>query len=177
ATALQEASLRLKRTLGDQLGIAWSLSRLGEVAWCGGDPERAATLYAESLALRREVGDKRGIAECLCNLGHAAAWHGDEQRLAGSIGRAWFSSATSATRVGSPGVWGELPGWPRHLANWSRQPNCSARPRHSSNRSGPVRRPPTAWCGRAPRPPHDGRSPKQRSQQLGYAVARCPRKT
>jgi len=74
-TAL-EASLALKRSLGDEVGIAAALHRLGAIAGYQGDYERARTHYEESLALKRSLGDEAGIAATLNNMGVTAQEQG-----------------------------------------------------------------------------------------------------
>ena len=65
------------RELGSQVGIAWSLNSLGDLAWQQGDFLAARALYEESLAIRRELGDPRGIAWSLNGLGRVAQRQGD----------------------------------------------------------------------------------------------------
>jgi non-specific serine/threonine protein kinase len=65
AATLHEASLALRRQLGDRAGIAASLQDLSRVRAFQGDLERAEALTLESLALRRELGDRRGVAMSL----------------------------------------------------------------------------------------------------------------
>ena len=62
AGRLFEASLALRRELGDKRGIALGLKNLGDSARYLSDYDRAAALYQESLALRRELGDPWGLA-------------------------------------------------------------------------------------------------------------------
>jgi predicted ATPase/DNA-binding SARP family transcriptional activator len=69
---LSEQSLALYRELGDQGGIAMSLSNLSWAAYYLGDHSRANLLAEESLALYRELGLKLGIAEVLNLLGNIA---------------------------------------------------------------------------------------------------------
>jgi len=46
------------RELGNRLGIANSLSNLGQVAYEQSDFARARALYEESLAIERELGNR-----------------------------------------------------------------------------------------------------------------------
>ena len=69
ARALHEASLAIKRELGDKKGIGQSLNNLGIVAWNRGDYAAARALHEESLAIKRDLGDRPGIAQSLHNLG------------------------------------------------------------------------------------------------------------
>ncbi len=72
AGALLEEALALGRAAGDKLGLLRTLNTLGEMAWTGGDYDRAVTLYEESLALCREIGDRLGSTHVLYNLGSVA---------------------------------------------------------------------------------------------------------
>jgi predicted ATPase/class 3 adenylate cyclase len=105
ARALFEASLGIRRELGDKQGIAGSLNNLGTLAFDQGDYASAPTLYEEALALNREVGNRAWEAINLNNLGNLAntlcddmsarALHeqslairrelGDQQGIAGSL--------------------------------------------------------------------------------------------
>jgi predicted ATPase/DNA-binding CsgD family transcriptional regulator len=82
AAARHEASLALRRALGDVRGVAASLTNLGNVALDRGDFEPAARLYEESLAHYRQAGDRWGTALALNNLGVALREHGDAPRAA-----------------------------------------------------------------------------------------------
>jgi len=80
AEALYEASLALRRDLGDKRGIAASLSNLAGVAERRGDYARAVPLFEEALALAREIGDTSSLAKTLGNLGLALGHQGDLER-------------------------------------------------------------------------------------------------
>jgi predicted ATPase/class 3 adenylate cyclase len=77
ARAYNEASLAIRREIGDTWGIAASLNNLGLVAFDLGDFAAARTAYEESLAILREMGDRKSIAALLNNLGLVTAGQGD----------------------------------------------------------------------------------------------------
>jgi tetratricopeptide (TPR) repeat protein len=80
AEVLSEGSLALLRELGDQRGIALSLSTLGNVAWVRGDTAGAHSLLKEALALFREVDDKEFAAYSLFSLALLASSQGEYAR-------------------------------------------------------------------------------------------------
>jgi hypothetical protein len=69
--------LAIRRELGDQLGIAGSLSNLGLLAESEGDTAVARSFLDESLSIRLELGDRWGIAASHTNLGRCAEQRGD----------------------------------------------------------------------------------------------------
>jgi len=71
---LCEESLALYRGLGDHYGIAFSLYRLGNVAWVRGNIAEAA------LALFREVDHREYVAYSLFSLGLVASSQGEYAR-------------------------------------------------------------------------------------------------
>jgi predicted ATPase/DNA-binding SARP family transcriptional activator len=75
ARAFHEASLAIRRALGDPFGISASLQNLASCIH--GEPQTARSLYAESLALWRTLGNRHGIATALHNVGDAARMGGD----------------------------------------------------------------------------------------------------
>jgi non-specific serine/threonine protein kinase len=77
AQALHQASLALRRELGDRRGIAQSLGSLGFVALAQGDHAAARLLYEESLVIWQELGDRRRIAGALGDLGYLYRVLGD----------------------------------------------------------------------------------------------------
>ena len=77
ARARHEESLAIRRQLGDQRGVAFSLNNLANVSNEQADYDLARSLYEESLAIRRQLGDRRGIAISLGNLGLVARAQGD----------------------------------------------------------------------------------------------------
>ncbi|HLZ29602.1 MAG TPA: tetratricopeptide repeat protein [Chloroflexota bacterium] len=82
-----EESVAVKRLLGDSLGLALSLAKLGEVTGTQGDIRLANQLLGESLALQRELGDLYSMAFGLERFAIVAAAHGRAQcalQLAGA---------------------------------------------------------------------------------------------
>jgi len=69
AIALHEKAMDLWRQMGDQFGIASSLTNLGIIAQILGDSDRAADLHEQALALWRELDDELGMASSLNELG------------------------------------------------------------------------------------------------------------
>lgn len=86
AWTAHQASLSLRREIGERRGIAASLHALGNVAYERGDGGLAQPLYEESLALAREAGSKRDMAVSLNALGNAILRRGDCGR-AGALHR------------------------------------------------------------------------------------------
>ncbi|HUS13610.1 MAG TPA: tetratricopeptide repeat protein [Chloroflexia bacterium] len=72
AAAVFEVSLRLRREVGDEPGIAESLHSLGLLASIQGDYGRARLYFEESLALARGIGDQQRMAGALNSLGNVA---------------------------------------------------------------------------------------------------------
>lgn len=77
ARTLYEASLTIRRALGDRHGIAACLNGLGIVALEEGDYDTAHQLHEEALAIRREIMDLAGEANSLFNLGRTATDRGE----------------------------------------------------------------------------------------------------
>ena len=77
AAALYEEALALFRALGDEQGVAGSLTNLGIVADRQGKYDQAATLFEAAVALARERGDTLQIAKTLGNLAAARGRQGD----------------------------------------------------------------------------------------------------
>ena len=75
-----EESVALKRVLGDSLGLALSLAKLGEVIGTQGDIRLAHQLLGESVSLQRELGDVQRMAFGLERFAIVAAAHGRAQR-------------------------------------------------------------------------------------------------
>ena len=73
ARAQHEASLAIRRQLGDRRSVAVSLNNLGLVALDQGDLDSARSLHEESLAIARELGNRNGVARSLGNLGMVAS--------------------------------------------------------------------------------------------------------
>ncbi|MGH2376731.1 MAG: ATP-binding protein, partial [bacterium] len=99
AAALAQEGLTLCRDLGDRLGIAISLTILGQVALRQGNLERAHAAFVESQALYREIGHTWGIAATLLALGfaadaqndstHAVVLYEESARLFRELGEKW----------------------------------------------------------------------------------------
>jgi non-specific serine/threonine protein kinase len=77
ARALYQASLALRRELGDRQGIATSLTGLGLVAADEGDYEEARRLHGESLSILQVTGNRHAEALSLHNLGRTFMRSGD----------------------------------------------------------------------------------------------------
>jgi len=71
ATSRHEASLALRRELGDTAGVAASLVNLGNIAFDSGDYARSVELCQQAIELYRAAGDRPGAALALNNLGIA----------------------------------------------------------------------------------------------------------
>jgi len=82
ACALAEKSLALYRKIGDQQGIALSLSLLGWTIPWRGEHAKGRKLLLESLALFQSVGDKLGTADVLAGLGYLEWKFNYEQAMA-----------------------------------------------------------------------------------------------
>ena len=82
ATEHFAAALDIRRTLGDQHGVAQGLADLGWMGWRRCDYPKARQLSQESLALAESLGDTRVVALALSNLGFTALFEGnlDEAR-------------------------------------------------------------------------------------------------
>jgi predicted ATPase/class 3 adenylate cyclase len=74
---LFEASLRIRRELGDRSAIASVLNNLGVIARHQGDLATAQAFYEESLGLYRELEDRWAMTHLLNNLGMVAHQLGD----------------------------------------------------------------------------------------------------
>ncbi len=75
-------SLALYKTLGDRLGMAYTLNMLGTVNFYSGHEPEGIEFYNQSLALYRQMEDKQGAANVLNNLGEIARLGGDYRRAA-----------------------------------------------------------------------------------------------
>ncbi len=80
-TTCQEA-IALQRRLGDEAGLAASLTSLGVIYQFNGEHDRSEESHAESLAIRRRIGDESGIATSLSNLSSVAYGKNDLARAA-----------------------------------------------------------------------------------------------
>jgi tetratricopeptide (TPR) repeat protein len=77
ARLLYHESLAIRRDVGDQWGIAWTLTHLGLLAQRQGEYGAARSLFEESLALWSELRNRKNIARSLVNLGLLATTEGD----------------------------------------------------------------------------------------------------
>jgi tetratricopeptide (TPR) repeat protein len=82
ARAHLEESLTMRRELGDRVGIANSLSNLGNAALEQGDYAAARTLYEESLAINREIDRKLDVVFLLEGFASLALAQTDRMRSA-----------------------------------------------------------------------------------------------
>jgi predicted ATPase/DNA-binding NarL/FixJ family response regulator len=98
ARRLLEESVAVKRMLGDSLGLALSLAKLGEIVGTLGDVSLAHQLLGESVSIQRELGDVHSMAFGLERFAIVAAAHGQAQRALQLAG------AASAVReaIGTP---------------------------------------------------------------------------
>ena len=83
-----ERALALRRDLGDPMGMAAVLQRLGSIAREQGRYEDARTLHEQALALWEELDDEAGVATSLDFLGFAAWLSGDLDRAEALCSRA-----------------------------------------------------------------------------------------
>lgn len=77
AKPLLEEGLRLRRTMQDRDGIAYSLQSLGNLAARIGDLKAAREYQQENLALRREMGNHSVLGDALFSLGNVALLEGN----------------------------------------------------------------------------------------------------
>jgi predicted ATPase/DNA-binding SARP family transcriptional activator/DNA-binding CsgD family transcriptional regulator len=82
ARSLLEEGLALSKDLGDESGLAISISDLGHAVVHSGDQQRLAKLRKEAEALLRESLDRRARAHLVFFLGLAAASEGDHEQVA-----------------------------------------------------------------------------------------------
>ncbi len=77
-----EEAIALQRRLGDESGLAASLTSLGVIYQFGGEYDRSEEAHAEGLAIRRRIGDESGVATSLSNLSSVAYGKNDLARAA-----------------------------------------------------------------------------------------------
>jgi len=82
---------------GDINFLAYSIRRLGQLAWRAGDYEKAIALCKESLHLNQEVGDPRGIMACV-------AWFAAIAMSQGKFERATKLLSAVETQLTSIGI-------------------------------------------------------------------------
>jgi predicted ATPase len=97
---MNEESLALFRSLGDERGVAELLGRIGISTLQLGDPDKARELLEESRRLFRRVGLDRGEATSIGALGYVAQVEGDlaaaielfvqSERMAAEVGFTWW---------------------------------------------------------------------------------------
>jgi tetratricopeptide (TPR) repeat protein len=93
-TALRylEASLAIRREIGDKAGEGTTLNNLSSLAYARGDYDTALRYLEASLAIRREIGDKAGLMTTLHNMGHIA-WEAQSVERALTL---WMEAHTLA---------------------------------------------------------------------------------
>ncbi len=77
-----EEAIAMQRRLGDDAGLAASLTSLGVIAQFRGDFNRAEEAHRESLEIRRRLDDDAGVATSLSNLSSVAFSDNDLTRAA-----------------------------------------------------------------------------------------------
>jgi non-specific serine/threonine protein kinase len=82
AHSLYEETVDILAAVGDLNFLAYSLRRLGQLAWRKGDFARATLLCTESLNLNTQVNDPRGIISCLAGFAAIAVAQGEFERAA-----------------------------------------------------------------------------------------------
>lgn len=102
ALPLCEEAISLNRQVGDDEGLAASLTSLGIIMQFRDDMARSKAAHEESLTIRRRIGDEHGLANSLSNLSSIAYTHGnltDAARFAEEsvaihrrLGRTWGMS-------------------------------------------------------------------------------------
>jgi non-specific serine/threonine protein kinase len=98
AHSLYKESVDILKTVGDINFLAYSLRRLGQLAWCQGDYERAIPLCRESLTLNMQVNDPRGILACLAGFADIALVQGNLERAAVLMGAVDAQLSSSDTQ-------------------------------------------------------------------------------
>ena len=93
ALAMMEEGLVIFKELGDQRGIAYSLSVLGHLSLSQGSYGAARPLHEESLTVFKTLGDRLGIARSLFLLAKAASMQGDY-----SVARSMFEESLTILR-------------------------------------------------------------------------------
>ena len=80
AEAALDRSLRLRRELGDAVGVRNTLRSLGLLRWHQGRDAEALPFVEEALAIDRSLGDEMAVVGDLSNLGHVLKGLGDYER-------------------------------------------------------------------------------------------------
>ena len=79
AHVMLEACLQLRRTLGNPVAIAATLSAMSQAILQAGNPRDATTSELEALALYRAQGERLGEAISLLHLGEIGVYCGDDE--------------------------------------------------------------------------------------------------
>jgi non-specific serine/threonine protein kinase len=82
ARSFFEETVAILRGIGDKNFLAYSVRRLGLLAWREKDYSKAIALCKESLSLNRELGDPRGVLACLAGFADIAVVQGKFARAA-----------------------------------------------------------------------------------------------
>jgi predicted ATPase/DNA-binding CsgD family transcriptional regulator len=85
ATAHYEASVRLRRQIGDPVGVAIAVQGLASIARDRGETQRAIQLWEECLAAFRAAGNRPRIARAALNLAISLHLAGESERAAGLL--------------------------------------------------------------------------------------------
>jgi tetratricopeptide (TPR) repeat protein len=80
ARSFFEETVAILREIGDKNFLAYSVRRLGLLAWREKDFRKAIALCQESLSLNRELGDPRGVLACLAGFADIAVVQGKFER-------------------------------------------------------------------------------------------------
>jgi tetratricopeptide (TPR) repeat protein len=80
ARRLYEESVRILAERMDSNWQAYSVRRLGHLAWRAAEHRRALSLVSESLRLNQEVFDPRGVLACLAAFAAVETWKGAYER-------------------------------------------------------------------------------------------------
>jgi non-specific serine/threonine protein kinase len=94
-----EESTAVLREFGDLNLVAYSVRRLGLLAWRRGEFELASGLCRESLALNQETGDHRGVLACVAGFGAIATAQRDYERAAVLVAAVESQLALTGTRL------------------------------------------------------------------------------
>jgi predicted ATPase/DNA-binding SARP family transcriptional activator len=82
ARSIYEESVAILKEIGDKNFLAYSVRRLGLLAWRENDYRKASVLCTESLFLNRELGDLRGVLACVAGFADIAVVQGKFGRAA-----------------------------------------------------------------------------------------------
>jgi hypothetical protein len=80
ARSIFEECVAILKEIGDKNWLAYSIRRLGLLAWREKDYTQAIVLCQESLSLNREIGDPRGVLACLAGFADIAVVQGKFER-------------------------------------------------------------------------------------------------